>query len=90
MAEPSARQRIAVISSPEARTDLRAVDRETVRQILHCVDRYLTDRTGDVKKLKPPITGFRLRCGDYRVFFGLKDENSITITAVRNRREAYR
>jgi mRNA-degrading endonuclease RelE of RelBE toxin-antitoxin system len=57
---------------------------------LHCVDRFLANRTGDVKKLKPPFTGFRLRCGDYRVFFDQKDENTITITAGRNRREAYR
>jgi len=43
-----------------------------------------------VKKLKPPETGFRLRCGDYRAFFGLKDENAIEITGVRHRRDAYR
>lgn len=36
-------------------------------------------------KLKPPFTGFRLRCGDYRAFFDLKEENTIEITAVRNR-----
>jgi hypothetical protein len=42
----------------------------------------LANRAGDVKKLKPPLTGFRLRCGDYRVFFDLKGENTITITAV--------
>jgi mRNA-degrading endonuclease RelE of RelBE toxin-antitoxin system len=71
MTEPSAPKRIAVGWSTEARTDLRAIDRETAIQILHCVDRYLASRTGDVKKLKPPLTGFRLRCGDYRVFFDL-------------------
>ena len=38
----------------------------------------------------PLRTGFRLRCGDYRVFFDLKDENTIEITGVKNRREAYR
>jgi mRNA-degrading endonuclease RelE of RelBE toxin-antitoxin system len=59
-------------------------------QILHGVDRYLATRTGDVKKLKPPLTGFRLRCGDYRVFFDLKSESMIAITGVRHRREAYR
>ena len=90
MTEPEASQRIAVIWSPEARTDVRAIDRETAMQIIRCVDRFLANRTGDVKKLKPPFTGFRLRCGDYRVFFDQKDENTITITAVRNRREAYR
>jgi mRNA-degrading endonuclease RelE of RelBE toxin-antitoxin system len=43
-----------------------------------------------LKKLKPPETGFRLRCGDYRVFFELSGENHIDITGVRHRREAYR
>jgi mRNA-degrading endonuclease RelE of RelBE toxin-antitoxin system len=86
----TAPERVAVIWSPEARVDLRSIKRETALQILYCVDRYLTDRAGDVKKLKPPETGFRLRCGDYRVFFDPKDENAIEITGVRNRREAYR
>jgi len=76
--------------SPEARADLRAVERETAMQILHCIDRYLANRAGDVKKLKPPRTGFRLRCGDYRVFFDLKNENTIEIAGVKHRREAYR
>ncbi|HYL14877.1 MAG TPA: hypothetical protein VEV41_17675 [Terriglobales bacterium] len=57
MTEPPAPERIAVVWSPEARADLRAIDCETALQILYCVDRYLTNRTGDVKKLKPPFTG---------------------------------
>ena len=83
-------ERIAAIWSPEARSDLRAIERDIAMQILYCIDRYLASRTGDVKKLKPPLTGFRLRCGDYRVFFDLKGENAIEITGVRNRRQAYR
>ena len=90
MSEDSAPERIAIIWSPEARANLRAIERETAVQILHCVDRYLANRIGDVKKLKPPLTGFRLRCGHYRVFFDHQDENAIEITGVRNRREAYR
>lgn len=90
MSDEAAAQRIAVIWSPEARADLRAIDRETAMQILHCLDRYLASRAGDVKKLKPPRTGFRLRCGDYRVFFDQKDENTIGILGARNRRDAYR
>jgi mRNA-degrading endonuclease RelE of RelBE toxin-antitoxin system len=86
----SAPQRIAVIWSPEARAELRAIDRETAIQILQCVGRYLTICDGDVKKLKPPHTGFRLRCGDYRILFDQKDQNTIEITGVRHRREAYR
>ena len=90
MSEEAAPEPIAVVWSPEARGDLRAIDRETAMQILYCLDRYLASRTGDVKKLMLPLTGFRLRCGDYRVFFDLKDQNAIDVTGVRNRREAYR
>ena len=68
-----------MIWSPEARGDLRAIERETAMQILHCVDRYLASRTGDVKKLKPPLTGFRLRCGGYRVFFDHRDATTVPV-----------
>jgi mRNA-degrading endonuclease RelE of RelBE toxin-antitoxin system len=90
VSEDAAPERVTIIWSPEARADLRAIERETARRILHCVDRYLTSRTGDVKKLKPPLIGFRLRCGDHRVFFDHKDENAIEVTGVRDRREADR
>lgn len=90
MTEPPAPERIVVRWSPEARADLRVIDREPAMQILYCLDRYLGSRTGDVRKLKPPLTGFRLRCGDYRVFFDLKNEDTIELTAVRHRKEAYR
>ena len=90
MSEDPATERIAVIWSPEARADLRAIEREIAMQILYCIDRYSANRSGDVKKLKPPGTDYRLRCGDYRVFFDPKDENTLEITGVRNRRDAYR
>jgi len=90
MSDAAAPGRIAVIWSPEARTDLRAIDRETAMQILYCLERYLASRSGDVKKLKPPRTDFRLRRGDNRVFFEPSGENAIHITGVRNRREEYR
>jgi mRNA-degrading endonuclease RelE of RelBE toxin-antitoxin system len=76
--------------SLEARANLRAIGRESGMQILRCMDRYLANRNGDVKKLKPPRPGFRLRCGVYRVFFHRKDDYAIEIAAVRNRKEAYR
>jgi mRNA-degrading endonuclease RelE of RelBE toxin-antitoxin system len=82
MTEEPAPARLAVIWSPDARSDLRAIDRERAMQILHCLDRYLANRSADVKKLKPPLIGFRLRCSDYRVFFDLKDENTIEVTGV--------
>ena len=90
MSEEQSLSRLSIVWSDEARADLRRIDRQTALDILHCADRYLATRNGDVKKLKPPQTGFRLRCGDYRVFFDFRDENVIEVTGVRNRREAYR
>jgi mRNA-degrading endonuclease RelE of RelBE toxin-antitoxin system len=90
VSEEAAPERIAVLWSPEARADLRAIDRKMALEILRCIDHYLVNRAADVKRLKPPLIGFRLRCGDYRVFFDAKDEKTIHITAVRHRREAYR
>jgi mRNA-degrading endonuclease RelE of RelBE toxin-antitoxin system len=82
--------RFSVLWSDDARIDLRRIDRETALNILHCTDRYLATRNGDVKRLKPPQTGFRLRCGDYRLFFEFKNEMTIEVIGVRHRREAYR
>jgi mRNA-degrading endonuclease RelE of RelBE toxin-antitoxin system len=90
MTEGGAPERIALVWSPEARVDLRAISRETAMRILRCIDRFVATRVGDVKKLKPPRTGFRLRCGDYRIFFDHRNEDTIEITGVRSRREAYR
>lgn len=90
MNEEQASARLSIRWSDEARADLRRIDRETALDILHCADRYLATRNGDVKKLKPPQTGFRLRCGDYRLFFEFRNETSIEVIGVRHRREAYR
>ncbi|MBE0658826.1 MAG: hypothetical protein IH602_14130 [Bryobacteraceae bacterium] len=81
---------IAVLWSPEARIELGAIGRDTAIQILHCLDRYLASRNCYVKRLKPPLTGFRPRCGDFRLFFDLNGDNGIEITAVKNRKNAYR
>lgn len=81
---------LQVIWSINARANLRAIERETAMQILRCLTRYLDNRFGDLKRLLPPLTGFRLRCGDYRLFFDFIRDTAIEITAVRNRRKAYR
>lgn len=79
-----------VIWSPAARAQLRAIDRETAWNILQAIDRYLETGAGDVIKLQPPRTDFRLRCGDYRVMFRRIDEHTIEVLRVKHRSEAYR
>jgi hypothetical protein len=59
VSEETAPERIAVIWSPEARADVRAIERVTAMQILRCVDRYLTTLNGDVKSSgrRRPVSG---------------------------------
>lgn len=90
MSEEDAAERIAITWSPAARSDVRAIERNAAMQILGCIDDYITRRTGGVKALKPPLIGFRLRCGNYRVFFDQTGPNAIEITRVRDRKDAYR
>ena len=79
-----------VIWSPTARAELRAIDRETAMRILEAIDHYLTTGAGDVIKLQPPRTEFRLRAGDYRVLFLRLGPFSIEVLRVRPRDKAYR
>jgi len=42
----------------------------------------------DIKKLRKPLSGFRMRIGDYRFHFFL-DKNTIYFDAVKHRSSAY-
>ena len=46
-------------------------------QMLISLTRYLENRSGNVNQLKHPRTGYRLRCGDYRLFFDFTDPDTI-------------
>jgi mRNA-degrading endonuclease RelE of RelBE toxin-antitoxin system len=70
---------LRVIWSPEARADVRAIDRETALRLLKALGRFLKSEAGNVKQLEgydSPL--FRLRRG------------AIEIVRASNRREAYR
>jgi len=79
-----------VIWNEQARAQLRAIDQATALRILHALARYLDTGEGDVKRLRDiePLE-FRLRVGDYRVRFHDQGD-TIRITAVKHRSEAYR
>lgn len=53
MSEQTASERFAGVWSPEARADLRAIERETAMQVLYCIADYVSKRVGGVKKVKP-------------------------------------
>jgi len=72
------------------KAQLRAIDQQTALHILHSLARLAARGEGDIRQLRssdPPE--YRLRVGDYRVFFRYRDDG-IQVEAVKHRREAYR
>ena len=78
-----------IIITPQARTDVRRIDRETAMRILAALDRFARTSEGDIKKLQGDSGELRLRVGDYRVRFHMAAD-TLEITAVKHRREVYR
>ena len=58
-------------------------------QVLARIEEMSNDLNGDVKRLTNSTPEYRLRVGDHRVLFEVK-EKTIVIYRVRHRREAYR
>ena len=79
-----------VCRDPEALGDMRRLDPQVARQIRDAVGRYAKTEHGDVKKLRAPEFGFRLRVGDWRVRFLPQHPDTIIVFRVRHRSEAYR
>lgn len=70
--------------------DMAALDKGIARRTKQAVERFAETGSGNVKRLHgidPPE--YRLRVGDYRVRFHLRDE-TIQVLRVRNRKQAYR
>jgi mRNA interferase RelE/StbE len=73
-----------------ARSELRAIDRESAMRILVALTRYGESGEGDIKALSGEWDGyFRLRVGDFRVIFHAVPD-TMTIVRVRHRSDVYR
>ena len=79
-----------IIITPQARTDVRRIDRETAMRILAALDRFARTSEGDIKKLQGDSGELRLRVGDYRVRFTEEPPGTLLVHAVLHRSEAYR
>jgi mRNA-degrading endonuclease RelE of RelBE toxin-antitoxin system len=74
-----------------AQADVRRIDRSNAMQVFKTIEHFAhTGQGGDVKRLRPPRTGLRLRAGDWRVFFVEEGSDAIRILRVLHRSEAYR
>lgn len=83
MNEEAGPQQAAVVWSPEARADLRSIDRDTALRLLKTLDRLLKTGTGNVKQLEgfsPPL--FRLRIGAWRLIYRKLGNDAIEASAV--------
>jgi plasmid stabilization system protein ParE len=76
--------------TPQARADVRRIDRQTALELLEGLADYILTGYGDVDRLTDvePVE-LRLRLGDYRIRFYDHGE-SIQILRVRHCGEAYR
>jgi mRNA interferase RelE/StbE len=76
--------------SERARTEVRALDRETAMRILVALTRFAESGEGDIKRLQGSTSELRLRVGDYRVRFTEEPGDVLHIHSVRHRKDAYR
>ena len=73
-----------------AKADIRAIEQQTALQVLRTLARYAKTGEGNTRQLQgiePPL--LRLRAQNHRVFFRDKGE-SLEISRVLDRKEAYR
>jgi mRNA interferase RelE/StbE len=72
-----------------AARDLEGLDSPLSQRILSAVLRFAATGQGDIEKIRGTRDLFRLRVGEFRVFF-VRIDQVIRIRRVRHRRDAYR
>jgi mRNA interferase RelE/StbE len=78
-----------IVWTDPARSDVRSLSKPNAMHVLVALHRFAESGAGDVKALQGREE-FRLRIGDYRLFFVCPDPETIEIRRVRHRSEAYR
>lgn len=82
-----------VVLTNGAQHDMRRLDRQVLARVLAGVQRFADTGAGDVRRLEGQagqIAPFRLRVGDWRVWFDLDDDaGTLTVLRVRARGSAY-
>lgn len=79
-----------VFWTKQAQTDVRGIEQDSALHVLKTLARYAENGVGDVKALQgfdPPL--YRRRAQEYRVLFRFKGD-TLEITRVRARKDAYR
>lgn len=70
--------------------DLKKIGREQSTRLLDKIEKELSLKATECPELKGPFTGLRrCRIGDYRIIFTIIND-TVLITRIRHRKEAYR
>lgn len=77
-----------IVFKPRALKDLKSLPKQIRERIIEKIEALRDDLTGDVKKLTDFTPEYRLRMGDYRVLFEVK-ETRVIVYRVVNRKDAY-
>ncbi|MBI4504566.1 MAG: type II toxin-antitoxin system RelE/ParE family toxin [Chloroflexi bacterium] len=80
-----------VVLTERARRDLASLGPAVSRRLAEALRRFAEQQLGDVKRLRGRGEEWRLRVGDWRVFFTYEfGEGVLRVLRVRHRRDAYR
>lgn len=82
---------LQVVWSGTGRASLRKLDPPVAREVSEAVVRFAEEGAGDVARLRPPETGYRLRVRDWRVFMEIdRDAGTLAVIRVEHRSKAYK
>ena len=76
--------------SARAEREFQKLERTPQEQVVFVFESLQSDPfTANIKKLKRPFSGYRVRKGDYRILFTL-ERDTITVYSIKHRKDAYR
>ena len=79
-----------VTFTKEAKADIRGIEQRQALVILKAIDRLSKFGIGDIQKLEDDARArYRLRVGDWRVFFRFGDRSAVHVVGAENRKDAY-
>ena len=79
-----------ILFSNSAIKDLKSLEQDTKESIKKAIEVLMENPfTGDIKKLRLPLEGYRMRKGDYRILFEI-EKNCIIISTIKHRKDVYK
>lgn len=80
-----------LVISTRAEKDFARIDKRTALRIVSAIRALQTNfGESDIKKLAGRLDEYRLRVGEWRVLFEVEKKDTIVVTRVLNRKDAYR